>query len=74
LKELAAAANAAAKSTQEQAEAKAESNKKAQVAEDELKVALRQEIGQGSLMFSAKMTRLLSQLALAVRLRQGQPT
>ena len=47
LKELAAAANAAAKSTQEQAEAKAESNKKAQVAEDELKVALRQEIGQG---------------------------
>ena len=47
LKELAAAANAAAKSTQEQAEAKAESNKKEQVAEDELKVALRQEIGQG---------------------------
>ena len=47
LKELAAAANAAAKSTQEQAEAKAESSKKAQVAEDELKVALRQEIGQG---------------------------
>jgi len=47
LKELAAAANAAAKSTQEQAEAKAESNKKAQIAEDELKVALRQEIGQG---------------------------
>ena len=47
LKELAAVANAAAKSTQEQAEAKAESNRKAQVAEDELKVALRQEIGQG---------------------------
>ena len=47
LKELAAVANAAAKSTQEQAEAKAESNKKAQIAEDELKVALRQEIGQG---------------------------
>ena len=47
LKKLAAVANAAAKSTQEQAEAKAESNKKAQVAEDELKVALRQEIGQG---------------------------
>ena len=47
LKELAAVANAAAKSTQEKAEAKAESNKKAQVAEDELKVALRQEIGQG---------------------------
>ncbi|MDA9251433.1 OmpA family protein [Alphaproteobacteria bacterium] len=47
LKELAAVANAAAKSTKEQAEAKAESNKKAQVAEDELKVALRQEIGQG---------------------------
>ena len=47
LKELAAVANAAAKSTQEQAEAKAESNKKAQVAEDELRVALRQEIGQG---------------------------
>jgi chemotaxis protein MotB len=47
LKELAAAANAAAKSTQEQAKAKAESNKKAQIAEDELKVALRQEIGQG---------------------------
>ena len=47
LKELAAVANAAAKSTKEQAEAKAESNKKAQVAEDELRVALRQEIGQG---------------------------
>jgi len=47
LAELALAASAAAKSTKEQAEAKAESNKKAQIAEDELKVALRQEIGQG---------------------------
>ena len=47
LAELAAAASAAAKNTKEQAEAKAESNKKAQIAEDELKVALRQEIGQG---------------------------
>jgi len=47
LAELAAAASAAAKSTKQQAEAKAESNKKAQIAEDELKVALRQEIGQG---------------------------
>ena len=47
LAELAAAASAAAKTTKEQAEAKAESNKKAQIAEDELKVDLRQEIGQG---------------------------
>ena len=47
LAELASAASAAAKSTKEQAETKAESNKKAQIAEDELKVALRQEIGQG---------------------------
>jgi chemotaxis protein MotB len=47
LAKLAVAANAAAKNTKEQAEAKAESNKKAQIAEDELKVALRQEIGQG---------------------------
>ena len=47
LAELASMASAAAKSTKEQAEAKAESNKKAQIAEDELKVALRQEIGQG---------------------------
>ena len=47
LAELAAAASAASKTTKEQAEAKAESNKKAQIAEDELKVALRQEIGQG---------------------------
>ena len=47
LAELASAASAAAKSTKEQAEAKAESNKKAQIAEDKLKVALRQEIGQG---------------------------
>lgn len=47
LAELAAAASAAAETTKEQAEAKAESNKKAQIAEDELKVALRQEIGQG---------------------------
>ena len=47
LAELAAAASAAAKSTKEQAEAKTESNKKAQIAEDKLKVALRQEIGQG---------------------------
>ena len=47
LAELAAAASAAAQSTKQQAEAKAESNKKAQIAEDELKVALRQEIGQG---------------------------
>jgi chemotaxis protein MotB len=47
LAELAAAASAAAKSTKEQADSKAESDKKAQIAEDELKVALRQEIGQG---------------------------
>ena len=47
LAELASMASAAAKSTKEQAEAKAESDKKAQIAEDELKVALRQEIGQG---------------------------
>jgi chemotaxis protein MotB len=47
LAQLAEAASAAAKSTKEQAETKAESNKKAQIAEDELKVALRQEIGQG---------------------------
>ena len=47
LAELASMASAAAKSTKEQAEAKAKSDKKAQIAEDELKVALRQEIGQG---------------------------
>ena len=47
LAELASMASAAAKSTKEQAEAKAESDKKAQIVEDELKVALRQEIGQG---------------------------
>ena len=47
LAELASMASAAAKSTKEQAEAKAKSYKKAQIAEDELKVALRQEIGQG---------------------------
>jgi chemotaxis protein MotB len=47
LAELAAAASAAAKSTKDAAETKAQSNKKAQIAEDELKVALRQEIGQG---------------------------
>ena len=47
LAQLASMASAAAKSTKEQAEAKAESDKKAQIAEDELKVALRQEIGQG---------------------------
>ena len=47
LAELAEAASAAAKSSKEQAESKAESNEKAQIAEDKLKVALRQEIGQG---------------------------
>ena len=47
LAQLAKAASAAAESSQQQAEARAESNKKAQVAEDELKVALKQEIGQG---------------------------
>ena len=47
LAQLANAASAAAQSSQQQAEAKAASNKKAQVAEDELKVALKQEIGQG---------------------------
>ena len=47
LAQLAKAANEAAQSSQQQAESKAESNKKAQVAEDELKVALKQEIGQG---------------------------
>ena len=47
LAELAKAASAAAKSNKKQAEEKAKANKKAQIAEDELKVALRQEIGQG---------------------------
>ena len=47
LAQLANAASAAAESSQQQAEARAESNKKAQVAEDELRVALKQEIGQG---------------------------
>ncbi|MFL2845698.1 MAG: flagellar motor protein MotB [Candidatus Puniceispirillaceae bacterium] len=47
LAQLAKVASEAAQSSQQQAEAKAESNKKAQVAEDELKVALKQEIGQG---------------------------
>ncbi len=47
LAQLANAASMAAQSSQQQAEARAESNKKAQVAEDELKVALKQEIGQG---------------------------
>ena len=47
LAELASVASKAAQSSQKQAEARAESNKKAQVAEDELKVALKQEIGQG---------------------------
>ncbi len=47
LAQLAKAASDAAQSSQKQAEARAESNKKAQVAEDELKVALKQEIGQG---------------------------
>ena len=47
LAQLANAASAAAESSQQQAEARAESNKKAQIAEEELKVALKQEIGQG---------------------------
>ena len=44
---LAQAASSAAEAGQAQAESQAEQNKKAQIAEDELKVALRQEIGQG---------------------------
>jgi chemotaxis protein MotB len=40
-------AGAAAEASQAQAASQAEQNKKAQIAEDELKVALRQEIGQG---------------------------
>jgi chemotaxis protein MotB len=47
LARLAAAAAAAADASKQQAEAKAEADKKAQIAEDELKVALKQEIGQG---------------------------
>ena len=47
LAQLAAAAADAAESSTQQAEAKAEANKNAQLAEDELKVALKQEIGQG---------------------------
>ena len=57
LAQLANAASEAAQSSQQQAEAKAESNKKAQVAEDELKVALKQEIGQGLSMLNGKKTR-----------------
>ena len=44
---MAEAASAAAEASEAEAESKAEQNKKAQIAEDELKVALRQEIGQG---------------------------
>ena len=44
---MAQAASTAAEASQAQAESQAEQNKKAQIAEDELKVALRQEIGQG---------------------------
>ena len=47
LAQLAQAASAAAEASEAQAESKAEQEKKAQIAEDELKVALRQEIGQG---------------------------
>ena len=47
LAQLAQAASAAAEASEAQAESKAEQDKKAQIAEDELKVALRQEIGQG---------------------------
>ena len=47
LAQLAQAASAAAEASQAEAESKAEQDKKAQIAEDELKVALRQEIGQG---------------------------
>jgi chemotaxis protein MotB len=47
LAQLAQAASAAAEASEAQAESKAERDKKAQIAEDELKVALRQEIGQG---------------------------
>jgi chemotaxis protein MotB len=47
LAQLAQAASAAAESSKAEAESKAERDKKAQIAEDELKVALKQEIGQG---------------------------
>ncbi len=47
LAQLAQAASSAAEASQAQADSQAEQNKKAQIAEDELKVALRQEIGQG---------------------------
>ena len=47
LAQLAQAASAAAESSKAQAETKAEQDKKAQIAEDELKVALRQDIGKG---------------------------
>ena len=47
LAQLAQAASAAAEASEAQAESKAEQDKKAQIAENELKVALRQEIGQG---------------------------
>jgi len=47
LAQLAQAASAAAESSKAEAESKAERDQKAQIAEDELKVALRQEIGQG---------------------------
>ncbi len=47
LAELAQAASDAAASSKAAAESKAEKDEKAQIAEDELKVALQQEIGQG---------------------------
>ena len=47
LAQLAQAASEATEASQAQTETQAEQNKKAQIAEDELKVALRQEIGQG---------------------------
>ena len=51
----------------------AEQNKKAQIAEDELKVALRQEIGQGLVDVERQKIKSLSLSGLEARLRRLSP-
>ena len=74
LAQLAQAASTAAEASEAEAESQAEQNKKAQIAEDELKVALRQEIGQGLVDVEREEDKVIITVGAGVPLHLGWPS
>ena len=60
--------------SQAQTESQVEQNKKAQIAEDELKVALRQEIGQGLVDVEREEDKVIITVGAGGAFASGQPS